>query len=130
MANDQQEGLSVRQAAARYRQSKASGDPPKYATQVQRQDDGTWVGLDGPLHDEDQTTLDLMHSHLLNEHVAKIAPVLDEQLAKIKATPLPPRPLNIGELMEALPAAKDQLRMIRDVEALRSSFEPQENASV
>jgi hypothetical protein len=123
------ESLSVRQAAARYRQSKAS-DPSKYATQVQRQDDGKWVGLDGPLHEDDQAALDQMHSHLLNAHLAKLAPVLDEQLAKLKATPLPPRPQTYEDLLAALPAAKDQLRTIRDVEALRGSFEPQEDANV
>ena len=123
MADD--ENLSVREAATRYRQSKASdggaasdGDPPKYATQIQRLN-GKWVGLDGPLHEDDLATLGQMHAHLLDEH-----------LATLKATPLPPRPQTYEDLLAALPAAKDQLQTIREVEALCESFEPQEEANV
>lgn len=33
----------------------------KFATQVQRNENGKWVGLDGPLHPEDEPTLNQVH---------------------------------------------------------------------
>jgi hypothetical protein len=85
-----------------------------FATQVARNDDGKWVGVDGPLHAEDTELLDLLDQ----DHRQTI----DDTLSKLHELPAPPRPENMKDFMANLDETKQTLNTIRTLTKLRATF--------
>jgi hypothetical protein len=81
-----------------------------YATEVTRGEDGKWVGLNGPLHPNDQEDMD---------RVLRVQ--YDDALSQLGDVPLP-KAESFGDLLGIAGLMKDHVRLMRDLASQRVSL--------